>query len=172
MNIKKLVVGTLEENCYILTKDNKTIIIDPGDEFLKIDKEIEGELIGIIITHHHFDHIGALDELKNKYNVPVIDFNNKKKLEPFNYTIIENPGHTKDSISIYFKEEQIIFCGDFIFKGTIGRTDFPTGNMNDMKNSLKYLITLNENITLYPGHYESTTIKEEKENLEYIINYY
>ncbi len=172
MLLKRIVVGPLEENCYILTKDNETIIIDPGDEFEKIDKEIEGRLIGIIITHHHFDHIGALEELKNKYNVPIIDFNNQKKLEPFKYEILENPGHTRDSISIYFKEENIMFCGDFIFKGTIGRTDLPTGNMEEMKNSIKNLLTLNENIILYPGHYENTTIKNEKVNLEYILKLY
>lgn len=172
MEIKKIVVGLLEENCYILTKNNKTIIIDPGKEFEKIDKEIERELVGILITHHHFDHVGALNELKNKYNVPVIDYNNQKVLEPFKYKIIENPGHTKDSISIYFKEENLMFCGDFIFKGTIGRTDLPTGNMIEMKNSIKKLLTLNENIILYPGHYNETTLKEEKENLVYLLNNY
>ena len=172
MKIKKVIVGELEENCYILEQDNKTIIIDPGDEAEKIVKEIEGEVIGIIITHYHFDHIGALKKLKEKYNVPVIDSHNQTILKPFNYEIINTPGHTSDSISIYFKEENIIFCGDFVFAGTIGRTDLPTGNMEEMKESIKVLLTFNECITLYPGHYNNTTIKEEKENLKYIINYY
>ena len=65
-----------------------------------------------------------------------------------------------------------MFCGDFIFKGTIGRTDLPTGNIEEMKNSIEKLLLLDENITLYPGHYDSTTIKKEKDNLEYIINNY
>ena len=43
----------------------------------KIEKELEGELIGILITHHHFDHVGALNVIKNKYDIPVIDYNNK-----------------------------------------------------------------------------------------------
>lgn len=172
MNIKRIIVGELEENCYIITKDHKTIIIDPGDEINKIKKEIEEEVIGIIITHYHFDHTGALNDILKIYDVPVIDINNQNILDPFQYKIIENPGHTKDSISIYFKEEKIIFCGDFIFAGTIGRTDLPTGNMDEMKESIKKILTYDENITLYPGHYESTTIKSEKNNLEMILNYY
>lgn len=172
MNIKKVIVGELEENCYILTKENKVIIIDPGAEAEKIKNEISGEVIGIIITHHHFDHVGALNELKKCFNVPIIDYQNKIILEPFDYKIIENPGHTKDSISIYFAYEKIMFCGDFIFQGTIGRTDLPTGSMEKMKNSIKTLLTYDENITLYPGHNEHTTIKKEKENLEYILKYY
>ena len=171
MNIKRIVVGPLDENCYILTKENKTIIIDPGDEFVKIDKEIEGKLVGIIITHHHFDHVGALNELKNKYSIPIIDYQNQKTIEPFNYEIIETPGHTGDSVSIYFKEEEIMFCGDFIFKGTIGRTDLPTGNMEEMKKSIKEILKYDENLILYSGHFCSTTLKEEKENLKKLIKY-
>lgn len=172
MNIKQVIVGELEENCYILSKDNKSLIIDPGDQTDKIIKEIKGEVIGIIITHHHFDHIGSLKELLKIYNVPVIDKENKKILKPYNYQIIENPGHSKDSISIYFPNEKIMFCGDFIFAGTIGRTDLPSGDMEEMKNSIKNLLTMDEKIILYPGHYEKTTIEKEKANLEMILKYY
>lgn len=172
MKIKQIVVGLLKENCYIVTKNNKSIIIDPGDETEKIEKEIEGELIGILITHHHFDHIGALNNLLSKYEIPVIDYNNQSILKPFNYEIIKNPGHTKDSISFYFKEEKVMFCGDFVFKDTIGRTDLTTGNISEMKESIKNLLKLDKNIILYPGHYEKTSIKEEKENLENIVRFY
>lgn len=172
MDIKKIIVGELEENCYIITQNNKSLIIDPGYEIDNITNAIEGEVIGILITHYHFDHIGVLEDLKKKYNVPVIDCQNKKTLKPFKYEIIENPGHTSDSVSYYFKDENLMFCGDFVFKGTIGRTDFPTGNITEMKQSIKKLLTYDENITLYPGHYDSTTIKKEKDNLEYIIKYY
>jgi len=172
MQINKIVVGELETNCYILTKDNKCLIIDPGDEAANIINEINCDVIGIIITHYHFDHIGALNELKEKYNVPIIDYQNKKILAPFNYQIINTKGHTSDSITIYFEDEKIMFCGDFIFKGTIGRTDLPTGNMEEIKNSIKQLLTFDENIKLFPGHYDFTSIKEEKENLKFILNYY
>ena len=74
MNIKKIVVGQLEENCYILEKDGKYLVIDPGDEFKKIDAEIKGELEEILVTHNHFDHIGALKELEGKYGLKANDY--------------------------------------------------------------------------------------------------
>ena len=55
MKIKQLVVGELDENCYILEKDGKYLVSDPGDEFIKIDNEIHGELEEILVTHNHFD---------------------------------------------------------------------------------------------------------------------
>lgn len=61
MIIDKVVVGPLAENCYIVTKNEKTIIIDPGDEGKKIiDVAKDKNVVGVLITHHHFDHIGAL----------------------------------------------------------------------------------------------------------------
>lgn len=174
MNIKKVVVGELEENCYILIKDNECLIIDPGDEAEKIIKEINSNVLAILITHYHFDHIGALDELKEKYKVPVIDYNNvgTNTFGSFEFEIIPTKGHTADSATIYFEKENIMFCGDFIFKDGIGRTDLPTGNMVEMISSIENLLTFNENIILYPGHYDETTIKKEKENLNYILSFY
>ena len=62
MEINKVVVGPLRTNCYILIKDNKCLVIDPGDELDKIKKEIsKKEVVGVIVTHYHFDHIGALN---------------------------------------------------------------------------------------------------------------
>ena len=66
MKIKCLVVGELMANCYLLEKDGKVLIIDPGDEFKKIDKVISGEVEEILVTHSHQDHIGALKELDDK----------------------------------------------------------------------------------------------------------
>lgn len=63
MNIKTIPVGILQTNCYILTKNNQTLIIDPGDEPEKIKNEINTKVIGILVTHYHFDHVGALDQI-------------------------------------------------------------------------------------------------------------
>ena len=109
MDIKIIPVGYLETNCYILENDAEALIIDPGDEPLKIDRELNKKLIGIIITHYHEDHIGGLSYFKNKYDVSVYDYNNLEeganRLGSFLFDVIYNPGHTTDSISIYFKEE-------------------------------------------------------------------
>lgn len=170
MNIKILKLGSLETNCYILKKDNKVIVIDPADEADKIISEIGNDkLIAILVTHHHFDHVGALNDLKKNYKVEVYDKENLEEkeynLDGFIFEIIYNPGHTDDSITFYFKEEKIMFVGDFIFKNSIGRTDLG-GNRSDMLNSLKK-IKKYSSITLYPGHGDKTTLDEEKKN-----NYY
>ena len=85
MKINRLVVGYLQENCYILEKDNKVLIIDPGDEFDRINNFIKSkEIVGILITHNHFDHIGALKLLVDTYNVKVYD---KSNVEEKDYQI-------------------------------------------------------------------------------------
>ena len=105
MNIKRIVVGELEENCYILEKDGKYLVIDPGDEFEKIDAEIKGPLEEILVTHRHFDHIGALKDLEDKYNIKANEF----RKETFKYEVIATPGHTNDSKTFYFPEEKVMF---------------------------------------------------------------
>ena len=167
LNIKTIVVGDLEENCYIIEKNNKCIVIDPGDEFEKIDSNITCKLIAILITHHHFDHIGALEELKNKYNVEVYDSNNLNEgninIEDFNIEVIFTKGHTNDSITYYFKDDNVMFTGDFLFKEDIGRTDLPTGNMFEMKKSIEKIKKYPDKIIVYPGHDESTNLEYEKQ---------
>ena len=78
----------------------------------------------------------------------------------FNFEVIYNPGHTDDSISYYFKEENILFSGDFIFKGSVGRTDLG-GNNLDMLNSINKIKQYNKDIIIEPGHGEETTLEYE-----------
>ena len=162
MIIKRIKVGYLETNCYILIKENNALIIDPGDEYEKIKNQIENlNVLAILITHHHFDHVGALEYFKN---TKIIDCKSEKKqynIKNFKFEIIETKGHTNDSISFYFKEENIMFVGDFVFKESIGRTDLETGNNEEMKKSIKKIKTFPEETTLYPGHGEETTLKNE-----------
>lgn len=173
MKIKKIPVGYLQANCYILTIDNENIIIDPGSDYELIKSNIKGNLNAILITHNHFDHVGALEKFKNNYNCLVYDFNNleegKCTLDKFNFEVIYTPGHTYDSVTYYFYDENIIFTGDFLFKETIGRTDLETGNINEMINSL-HKISKYSNVKIYPGHGEITNLEHEKENNLYLLN--
>ena len=169
MKIERVVVGDLEENCYVISIDNKCLVIDPGDEADKIiDLINDKEVLGILITHHHFDHVGALTELEKKYDIVHSDFYNLEEgnvnIGPFKFQVIKNPGHTIDSTSYYFKEENIMFVGDFIFRNSIGRCDLEGGNFIEMKQSIEKIKQFSDDITLYPGHGTNTTLKEEKEN--------
>ena len=167
MDIKKVVVGELEENCYILSIDDECLVVDPGAEFEKIKEVIaDKKVLGILVTHHHFDHVGALEEILKYYGTTVYDFNNLKeqeyKIGPFTFEVIYNPGHTEDSISFYFRENKIMFVGDFIFLGSIGRCDLEGGNFQKMEESIDKITRISENITLYPGHGIKTTLDYEK----------
>lgn len=158
MDIKRIIVGPLETNCYILTIDNECLIIDPGDDFELIKESIgKKNVIGCLVTHFHYDHISALEEVLSHYDIEV----NKQKYGSFEYEIIETPGHTFDSKTFYFKKNNTMFTGDFIFKSSIGRTDLG-GNDQDMQNSLNAFKKYDDNITIYPGHGPSTTLGNEK----------
>lgn len=174
MKIKTVKVGYLETNCYIASIDNDCLIIDPGDEVDKIINEI-GNLkpVGIIITHYHFDHIGALKELVNKYNVKVYDYKLEEKeytINNFEFKIIHTKGHDDTCITIYFEKEKIIFVGDFIFKDSIGRIDLENSNKLDMFESINKIKKYPNDIILYPGHGEITNLGYEKENNIYFKN--
>lgn len=164
MKIDVVITGNLEENCYFITRNNKTLVVDPGDEAVKLINFIESNhfnMCGILITHNHFDHIGALDEIRNKYNLEIIDNENRKIINGFNYEIIDTKGHTNDSVSFYFKEKNLLFCGDFLFKESIGRCDFENSSEEDMLISLRKIIKYNRNLIIFPGHGEKTTLEHE-----------
>ena len=165
MEIKKVIVGPLETNCYILKNNNECLVIDPGADFPKIKKEIgENKVVGCLVTHFHQDHIEALEELLSYYNVEINNINNNN----FNFIMLETPGHTFDSRTFYFPKEKIMFCGDFLLKNGIGRTDLG-GNQKDMINSLHEIEKYDDEITIYPGHGPSTTLGQEKRNFSLYI---
>ncbi len=77
--------------------------------------------------------------------------------------VIHTPGHTKGSTSLYIEKENCVFTGDTLFRGTWGRTDLPTGSIEDIMDSItKKLLILPDETICYPGHGKSTMIKDEK----------
>lgn len=186
MNIERIIVGYLQENCYLIKSGNDALVVDPGDEIDKILSMI-GDLnvIGILITHAHFDHVGALNELLNIYNIPVYyhnvnnELNYKKiinieekeyKINNFKFDAIYTPGHRNDSVTFYFKKEKIMFTGDFLFKLSIGRTDLEYGNDIEMYKSLELIKKYDDNTTIYPGHGDKSNLGFEKRNNNF-LNY-
>lgn len=172
MNLEILPLGYLKANCYILSINEDYLIIDPGDEAQKIKEKINGKVHGILITHSHDDHTGALLEIRDEYNCHVYEYSNVLdeslyNVGPFCFKVIYTLGHTLDSITFYFPNEKLMFTGDFLFRKTIGRTDFYNSNERLMIESLKKIIIYND-ITIYPGHGEITTIEYEKENNPFI----
>ena len=78
--------------------------------------------------------------------------------------VFHTPGHTPGGISLYSKQDGVVFVGDTLFADSIGRTDFPGGSMSQLLNSVREkLFTLPDETKVYPGHGPATTIAREKE---------
>lgn len=159
MQIEALVVGRIHTNCYIVKKNGKCIIIDPGDEAERIKSSCEGyQVEEILVTHHHWDHVLALEELERFYHVK----HNTFLRNSFQYENIPTPGHASDSLTFYFKDEHVMFTGDFLFYHTIGRYDLETSSIPDMISSLEKISHYPDDIKIYPGHGRSSILGEEK----------
>ena len=172
LEIRRIEVGDLACNCYVILKNDKALVIDPGDDYDLIKKELLGkDVLGILITHHHFDHVGALNALLNEYKVDVFDKDNLKEgkfdIDEFHFEVIYTSGHTSDSVTYYFKDDKVMFTGDFVFKDSIGRCDLPTGDFRVMLNSIEKIKRYDDDIVIYPGHGEKSTLGYEKTNNEY-----
>ena len=168
MNVEIVKLGRLETNCYILDYNGEILVIDPGDDFYILKRYLmERKVIGVLVTHNHPDHIGALSSLVDAFKVPVYDKNNLQEgrfeIGPFHFDVIYTPGHTSDSVTYYFRDYNFMFSGDFLFKGSIGRTDLEYADVNEMKKSIEKIKKYNDDIIIYPGHGDSSNLKFEKE---------
>lgn len=189
MQIQSNPMGPYQTNCYILTIDGMDFIIDPGVQALDWIKAHTTNPKAILNTHGHFDHVWSNQAVKDAYNIPIYcpigdkDFlsddlfdigtpsshadylvkpNETVVIEGISFDFLHFPGHTPGNSMIKYKDH--IFSGDFIFQNSIGRYDFPLSSPEDMKQSLKKFIKLDYDATLYPGHGENTTIKQEQKN--------
>lgn len=171
MNLTRIKVGHIRTNCYIIEKDGFVLIIDPGDEYDNIMASVgNNAIVGVIVTHLHPDHVGALEYFEQE---KVYDYSNLKEgiveLSPFEFEVIYTPGHARDSISLYFKEEKKMFTGDFLFKSAIGRTDLPGSSIDDMAASLNKMTNYPPDTEIFPGHGSSTSLEIEMENYKHLL---
>src|SRR5574344_545426 len=101
MKITKIEVGYLKENCYVLENHNgECLIVDPGDDYEKIKNVFKNKkVLMILITHHHFDHVGALKNVLNDVSCGIIDNDTKENnflISDFCFSKIVTKGHTND----------------------------------------------------------------------------
>ena len=81
---------------------------------------------------------------------------------------ISTPFHTIGSMCFYLKDSKLLFTGDFLFKGSVGRSDLPTGTPKTFNNSIRKILSLPDDVKIYPGHGPSSNIKLEKETNPFI----
>ncbi len=198
MRIERLIVGPLQANCYIVW-DEKTleaIVIDPGDEpdrIMEFIREKQLRVKYLLCTHGHFDHVGALPELKRETGaivtiheqekeiydgatdmaaffgydmerLPVVDLfvkdGDKITVGDTEFTVMNTPGHSPGSISLY--GNGVIFTGDTVFQGSVGRTDFYGGSIEKLKESFKKIMSLEPSTRILSGHGPETTVERER----------
>lgn len=194
LKIHVLPLGDYQTNCYIVHEENSTdcLIIDPGYEPGILSSYLEEKGLtpaAILLTHCHFDHVGAVKDLAAQYDCKV--FLDKKELAmppmltngPLYYTdgyrdgdtltlagipiqVLETPGHTPGSVCLIM--EDTLFSGDTLFAGSCGRTDLPCGDARAMRDSLRRLAALSENYRVCPGHGPSSTLNREKKTNPYL----
>ncbi|MFX4266781.1 MBL fold metallo-hydrolase [Aliarcobacter butzleri] len=191
MEIKLHPMGDYQTNCYIVTIDNKDIIIDPGVGALSWIEANAKNPIAVLNTHGHFDHVWSNQIVKETFDIKLYtpkDDSFMLTLNPYNMgmppsyaDVLVNPdeeielegikvkfhhfpGHTPGCSAIEI--ENSLFSGDFIFKGTIGRFDFPNSDAKLMKKSINKILTWKNNFHVYPGHGDKTTLQNEIETLK------
>jgi glyoxylase-like metal-dependent hydrolase (beta-lactamase superfamily II) len=189
-----LTLGLYQTNCYIVhNESSKTcIVIDPGyaaDTILNRAALLGLEIEAILLTHGHFDHVGAVRQIAADTDCKV--YLHEKELSlpaamtdgPLYYTdlygaegtlsvagldikVIHTPGHTPGSVCLMVGDT--IFSGDTLFAGSMGRCDFPGSNIFDMRKSLRKLRDLPGDYRVLPGHAEDTTLDYERKTNPYL----
>lgn len=195
MLIKHTVTGPIAVNTYVIINDNKCIVIDPGGNYDKIMNVIgDNEVCAVLLTHGHFDHIGAVNKFYEKgidiyiHKDDELKLSNQKSLAASFGLAIEDSKATKlidhdcelsiaglavkvlhtpghSAGSVVYIIDDNIFSGDTIFYGSYGRTDFSDGDFYSMKKSIiDKIFSLNGEYNIYPGHEDFTTLSYEKMN--------
>ena len=189
LNTTRLPLGVYQTNCYIIHEEasSSCCILDPGGEAKKVLELLKNRnltLDAILLTHGHFDHVGAVKELHDATGCRVFlcpeDLTMPEKftagklfytdtygegdvLEFSGLTIhvMHTPGHTPGSVCLTV--DDTMFSGDTLFAGSCGRTDLPGGDHPTILASLRRLDALEGDYTVCPGHSGSTTLSREKQ---------
>lgn len=188
LKIHTLPLGDYQTNTYIVHHDgsDKCVIIDAGYEAAVILRSLDRLGLtaeGILLTHGHFDHVGAVRSLAAELECPVYICAGDLSMPPMmtagplyytdTYTegsrlnlagldisVLHTPGHTPGSVCLLI--ENAMFSGDTLFAGSCGRTDLPGGSWSTIQDSLKRLARLEGDYAVYPGHGGSSTLSMEK----------
>ncbi|SDI95557.1 MBL fold metallo-hydrolase [Salimicrobium halophilum] len=199
LRIARIPLGPIGTNGYVLYKEGRALVIDPGGDFDKLHTFMEEKNLqveAILLTHAHFDHIGAVEEVRKHYKAPVYvhleeadwletpskngsewfgmdpvvangpDFilePGTQRIGDFQFEVRHVPGHSPGSVAFVFRNERFTIAGDTLFQRGIGRTDLPGGDYEQLIDAiLEQLLTLRDDMKIYPGHGEPTTVGEER----------
>lgn len=192
MEIKTLQVGPIGTNCYILCDETEKLcaVVDPGGEAARVAAAVQDTgcaPCAILLTHGHYDHTGGVADLTARWpDVPVYlnqrdvyegdaylrqlfppvpgsknyDEGDTVAVGSLTVEILATPGHSEGSVTLRCGDA--LLCGDTLFAGSCGRTDFPGGSVQKIMASLKRLGDLPGDLQVYPGHMEPSTLERER----------
>lgn len=194
MQIITMPLGAYQTNCYLVSQDDsrQCVIIDPGYHPEQIMDRVKAEgkqVQAILLTHGHFDHVGAVRELAAETGCAVYLCQEDLSMPPaftagplyytdlysqgdtlclagLSFQVLHTPGHTPGSVCLLC--EKAIFSGDTLFRDSCGRTDLPGGNPAAILKSLRHLADLAGDYTVYPGHGPSTSLSYERKYNPYM----
>jgi len=189
MDIRRLVVGPLLTNCYLLSAGEEAALVDPGDLSPELEQALQGkELRYILLTHGHFDHADAAELLHARTGAPILYHPEERttfwsmgrKPPPLGRGLSDGdrivlgteellvwhlPGHTPGSVAFLWERGRTALVGDLLFAGSVGRTDLPGGSWELLERSLKRLLELDGSWRVLPGHGPETDLaRERREN--------
>ena len=194
LKVYAMALGAYQTNCYIIHEEasKSCCVIDPGYEADAILDKLDTlglTLEAILLTHGHFDHVGAVKELAAEtgcdvylhtadlimppmmtdgplYYTKAYAEGTRLQLAGLDIAVLHTPGHTPGSVCLL--TETTLFSGDTLFEGSCGRTDLPGGDWATIRSSLNRLASLEGNFWILPGHGGSTTLRDEKKYNPYM----
>ena len=194
LNVYAMALGAYQTNCYIIHDEasKNCCVIDPGYDANAILDKLDAlglNLEAVLLTHGHFDHVGAVKELAAEtrcdvylhpedlsmppmmtagplYYTKTYAEGSQLQLAGLDISVLHTPGHTPGSVCLL--TGTAIFSGDTLFQGSCGRTDLPGGDWATIGKSLARLSALEGNFWVYPGHGPSTTLRDEKKYNPYM----
>ena len=201
MDVRSFTVGPVQENCYLVRRDSadRAVIVDPGEEpdrLLNVIERLGVTLDAILLTHTHFDHVGAVapvaratgaevwvPEIERHVLADIMSYvpfpgfgpyesyeaehtlagGERLELAGFEIDVLFTPGHSPGHVTFSFPEEAVVFSGDVLFQGSVGRVDLPGGDGPTLLRSISGLVeSLPPETTVYPGHMGTTTLGAER----------
>jgi len=208
LDVQMLTVGPIAENCFVLRREGsgRGLIVDPGDEPDRVLAAVEQmgvKVDAILVTHCHFDHIGAVapvatitgapvycPELEKPVLADIMSYVPYAGIGPFEsyeadeavsggetlelagltVDVIFTPGHSPGHVTYSIRDEEAMFSGDVLFKGSVGRVDLPGGDGQTLLHSIRGLLESHSPETgVYPGHMDVTTLGVEKATNPFLV---
>ncbi len=198
-----LPVGMIQCNCSILGDEltHDAIVVDPGEsaeDILEVIARHGLQVKTIVLTHGHFDHVGAVARIKAATGAPVLMNEDDVEtlshsaeqaawvgmsppdsfeidgplrdgdvlgLSNYELTVLHTPGHTPGSVCLWIPAEKMLIAGDTLFRDSVGRTDLPGGDFQQIVTSIRNkLLPLPDETVVFPGHGAPTSIGREKQS--------